>query len=121
MTQVTTSFDDSHILSVGRDGALFVYRIRNETVWDEEGNTPATSLVEAAEPPSVISTSIQQERLKSEQDKILQAGERKKEQRRKRVQKLREEVAGIQRRMRKLPEEERLLRFTYLPHKVFTH
>jgi hypothetical protein len=54
--------------------------------------------------------SIQEEKLKSAQDKVIQAAEQKKDSTRRKIAKLREDLATFLKKNRRYPPEERLER-----------
>jgi hypothetical protein len=114
VTKVCSSFDDSYIISVGKDGNLFVYKVENAPVQPESESEPVINVpVYIQDITTPKAYSMQEEKIKIEQDKVLEAAEETKEGVRQQLNKIREDFAGFLRRNKKSPQEEQLSREEY--------
>eukprot|EP00741_Cyanophora_paradoxa_P024459 tig00022075_g23616.t1 len=132
VADVALSFDDQYLLSVGQDGSFFVYRVaaheflaapetegvvlrapepRVDLVDSEDGEQVVPG-AEEVEPDITDSKqySIQEDKLKTEHDKLVAAAELKKEGVRKYIQELREEFLKLVEANERAHPKERLSR-----------
>lgn len=100
IVRVVTSFDDSHLLSASEDGNFFIGRLTSQDVVVKSSLLPKAELEPRPLHPVddiTIAThySIQEAKLRDEQDRLIKLAEEKKKQRRARVEALRSSFAAL--------------------------
>lgn len=100
ITSFCSSFDGSHFISSGADGGIFVWKFINGKVQEEVIITGdlTEQLNQFGQPEDISDAaaySIQEEKLKSEKDREIEAAETKKRNLRKQIEDLRHEFTTI--------------------------
>jgi WD40 repeat protein len=100
ITSFCSSFDGSHFISSGTDGGIFVWKSINGKVQAEAAITAdlTEQLNQFAQPDDVVESSaysIQEEKLKAEKDREIEAAETKKRNLQKQIEDLRHEFTTI--------------------------
>mgnify|MGYP001188008898 CR=1 FL=1 len=116
VSSVSTSFDDTYLLSTGLDGSFFIQEFKANDSAPQEGES-ASLLKAALEPTSSVPDitvaghyTIEEAKQKTEEDNLLAAAERHKDNVRKQVAALREEFEALLEANRQAQSDEQLPR-----------